>query len=91
MEVPYLLLLALTVFMVAKGVTEMANWIANKIRNHRPSKRARIEAELERTRAELRATIFNLASQLGAEAHEARKALIQQSYLASRDDNPHGR
>ena len=44
---------------------------------------ARIEAELDRQQAELRATILNLANQLGADAHEARKALIRESFLAS--------
>lgn len=50
------------------------------IREHR---RRTLERELERTQAELRATILRLASELGADAHEARKALIRESYLAS--------
>ncbi|SIS10621.1 hypothetical protein [Microbacterium sp. RURRCA19A] len=41
-----------------------------------------IEAELDRTQAELRRTILDLSAALGADAHEARKALIRESYLA---------
>lgn len=41
------------------------------------------EAELDRKQDELRHTILRLAEALGAEAHEARKALIRESYLAS--------
>lgn len=43
----------------------------------------RIEAELDRKQDELRATILQLAAALGADAHEARKALIRESYRAS--------
>ena len=49
----------------------------------RPRRAARIEAELDRKQDELRATILSLAEALGADAHEARKALIRESYLAS--------
>lgn len=42
-----------------------------------------VEAELDRKQDELRGTILRLAEALGAEAHEARKALIRESYLAS--------
>lgn len=48
----------------------------------------RIEAELDRTQAEMRATILHLAEQLGADAHEARKALIRESYVASGQTPP---
>ena len=46
-------------------------------------RRARIEAELDRKQDELRATILQLADALGMEAHEARRALIRESFLAS--------
>ena len=46
-------------------------------------RRARIEAELDQKQDELRRTILDLADALGMEAHEARKALIRESYLAS--------
>lgn len=45
-------------------------------------KQQAIEAELDRTQAELRRTILDLSAALGAEAHEARKALIRESFLA---------
>lgn len=46
-------------------------------------RRARIEAELDCKQDELRATILQLADALGMEAHEARRALIRESFLAS--------
>lgn len=46
-------------------------------------RRARIEAELDQKQDELRRTILDLADALGMEAHEARKALIRESYRAS--------
>ncbi len=49
----------------------------------RDRKRKARERELHRAELELRRTILQLASELGADAHEARKALIRESYLAS--------
>lgn len=43
----------------------------------------RAEAELDRTQEQLRSTMLQLADALGHEAHEARKALIRESFLAS--------
>ncbi len=83
---PLLLLPFIVVALIIHGVAELFLWIVRKIRNRSVVRRARIQAELDRTQAELRATILNLASQLGAEAHEARKALIRESFLASRED-----
>jgi hypothetical protein len=85
---PLLLLPFIIVALVIQGVIELTAWIVKKVRNHRVLRRSRAEAELDRQQAQLRATILNLASQLGAEAHEARKALIQESFLASRGDYP---
>lgn len=58
-------------------------WLVDWWRDRRQRRIARIEEELDRQQAELRATILNLANQLGADAHEARKALIRESFLAS--------
>lgn len=58
-------------------------WLVDWWRDRRQRRIARIETELDRQQAELRATIFHLANQLGADAHEARKALIRESFLAS--------
>lgn len=46
-------------------------------------RRARIEAELDHKQDELRRTVLQLADALGMESHEARKALIRESFLAS--------
>ncbi|KQR86706.1 hypothetical protein [Microbacterium sp. Leaf179] len=70
---------------IAFGRQPLADWI----RQRRDRKRARIEAELDRTQAELRQTILQIASALGGDALEARKALIRESYLA-RGDLPEG-
>jgi enoyl reductase-like protein len=58
-------------------------WLVDWWRDRRQRRIARIEAELDRQQAELRATILHLANELGADAHEARKALIRESFLAS--------
>ncbi|MBF4561184.1 hypothetical protein ITJ43_03460 [Microbacterium sp. VKM Ac-2870] len=68
---------------LVKGVSYVGRWVMNLYERHRARKRAAIEAELDRTQAELRGTILSLADALGMEAHEARKALIRESYLAS--------
>jgi hypothetical protein len=73
------LLAAGVIWVIEKIVEVIVDWIAAA----RQRKRARVERELNRTQAELRATILFLAGELGADAHEARKALIRESYLAS--------
>lgn len=80
--------LLLLVALILENVDELMSWIAKRVSRHRDGKRAEVEAELDRQQAELRATIYSLASQLGADAHEARKALIRESYRASRDELP---
>lgn len=67
------------------GVAAMAGgeWLMTWFKNRRDRRIARIEAELDRKQDELRATILSLANALGVESHEARKALIRESYLAS--------
>ncbi|WP_036318625.1 hypothetical protein [Microbacterium sp. B24] len=52
------------------------------VRSRREERIATIEAELDRTQAELRRTILDLSAALGAEAHEARKAFIRESFIA---------
>jgi len=71
----------LLLFKLLDRVPEMIGWISDQVERRRDVKRARIEAELDRTQAELRATILQLAAELGADAHEARKAMIRESYL----------
>ena len=66
------------ILVLAFGRQPVEQWV----RQRRDRKRARIEAELDRTQAELRQTIFQLASALNGDALEARKALIRESYLA---------
>ncbi|MBX3100139.1 MAG: hypothetical protein KF761_11225 [Salinibacterium sp.] len=61
------------------GVEQAVDWV----RDRRQRRRRAIERELDRQQAQLRATILRLATELGADAHEARKALIRESYLAS--------
>lgn len=68
---------------IGLGVMTGGEWVMTWIKKRRDKRIARIEAELDRTQDELRATILKLAHALGAEAHEARMALIRESYLAS--------
>lgn len=67
---------------IVQGVSYVAEWLVNLYARRRARKRAVIEAELDRTQERLRRTILDLSAALGAEAHEARKALIRESYLA---------
>lgn len=56
--------------------------IVGAVADWRDARAARIEAELDRAEREMRVRILTLASQLSAEAHDARKALIRESFLA---------
>lgn len=82
----YLVLFALP-FLLAGGLISWAiqgsELLVNWLRDRRARRIARIEAELDRKQMELRTTILQLAGQLGGDAHEARKALIRESFLAS--------
>lgn len=73
-----LLVLALTCLILI-GVVLFVEWL-KELSDRR---RTRIERELDLAQERMRAAIFQLASELGADAHEARKALIRESYLAS--------
>jgi hypothetical protein len=66
------------VLVIAFGRQPLEDWL----RRRQDRKRGRIEAELDRTQAELRQTILQLAAALNGDALEARKALIRESYLA---------
>jgi hypothetical protein len=67
------------VHLIIEGVI----WVVEWFRSRRERRIARIEAELDRTQAQMRATILQLAEQLGADAHEARKALIHEAFMSS--------
>ncbi|NEM90907.1 hypothetical protein [Galbitalea soli] len=82
----YLVLLALPFLLLGGLISWAIEWtglLVNWLRDRRARRAARIEAELDRTQMQLRATILQLANQLGGDAHEARKALIRESFLAS--------
>lgn len=68
---------------LARGITHAAEWLVRLSERRRARRRAAIEAELDRTQEQLRRTILDLSAALGADAHETRKALIRESYLAS--------
>ncbi|MDQ4213747.1 hypothetical protein [Microbacterium capsulatum] len=57
--------------------------VMNLIIPGRRAHQARLEAELDRKQDEMRRTILQLAAALGMESHEARRALIRESFLAS--------
>lgn len=64
-------------------VMETGRWVMAEFRDWRQSRRDRAEKALTAQELQLRRTILQLAEQLGAEAHEARKTLIRESFLAS--------
>lgn len=75
----WFLLAAFVTVLLIGAIVELSYWL----QQWRQRRVRRIEAELDRTQSELRATILKLASELGADAHEARKALIHESFLAA--------
>ena len=77
--IAWLLLLLVAYVGIVIAVAGLVYWWTQQ----RRTRTERVEAELDRTQAQLRATILTLASELGADAHEARKALIRESFLAS--------
>ncbi len=81
---PLLTLPLLVVWGVIYGIGALTMWTANLIKHHRQRRRDRIDADLDRAEAEMKATLYELASQLDQNAHEARKALLHESFLASR-------
>lgn len=77
------LLVALFVAPLLLGGYVLIEFIGSWRESRRQRRIAHIEADLDRTQEEMRQTILRLASHLGADAHEARKALIRESFLAS--------
>lgn len=75
-----LLLVACTVYYIGIGIWNGWAWLVDWIMARR---RAHIEAELDRKQEELREAVLRLAGALSTEAHDARRALIRESYLAS--------
>ncbi|GAB3608367.1 hypothetical protein GCM10027414_04920 [Humibacter ginsengiterrae] len=61
------------------GIEDLMDWL----QQWRDARAARIEAELDRTQEQLRATMLQLAEALAQDAHQARRALIRESFLAS--------
>ena len=59
-------------------------WLMYWLIRRQEARTANTEAELDRTQDELRRTVLQLTDVLGAEAHEARRGLIRESYVASR-------
>jgi hypothetical protein len=80
---PLLLLPLLAVWGIVALLFKAGEGIVFLIRTLRDRRRARIERELDAKSAELRQTILTLAQQLDGSAHEVRKALIRESFLAS--------
>lgn len=64
------------------AVVQAYEAIVEWVRSRREERIADLEEQLDRQQAQLRATILSLAEQLNADAHEARKALIRESFLA---------
>ncbi len=81
----FLLLPLLPVLLLAAGwvVANVAEGIVSLVQHLRDLRRARIERELNQKQEELRQTILLLAQHLDGSAHEARKALLRESFLAS--------
>ncbi|HEX4402829.1 MAG TPA: hypothetical protein VHZ98_16025 [Galbitalea sp.] len=62
------------------GIASGVGWIAERPQR----RRAHIEAELDRTQAQLRRTVLQLATEISNAGLDARKDLLQQAYVASR-------
>jgi F0F1-type ATP synthase membrane subunit b/b' len=77
-----------TVLVGALVVVPLAGLAVTMWEAYRENRKSRIERELDDAQASLRATIVDLAAELGADAHETRKALIRESFLASWDETP---
>lgn len=83
-----LLLLALmAVVYLLIGIVKGGEWLVKWLIQRHKRRRDQIEAELDRKQEELRRTIWQLASELSADAHETRKAMIQASFNASQRDS----
>jgi ABC-type methionine transport system permease subunit len=79
-----LLLVIVAVCSIYAALAAMAIAAADFITKLVERRRERRQVEAKLIEAEMQRALITLASQLGAEAHEARKALIRESFLASR-------
>lgn len=77
----------LTVGYILAGLWKAGEWLVHLFREHRIARiravKRTTEIELDRKQEELHRTILRLAEGLDMEAHEARKALIRDSFIAS--------
>ena len=78
-----LLLPVLLVALLIQVLWEGGLALMDAYRDHRERKVARAEAELDAKALELRATMLQLSEALSTSAHETRKAMIRESFLAS--------
>lgn len=85
-SLPTLLLEFILSVLVGGGVGLLFVWaleaLCEWVSNRRERRVTSLDAELDRTQAELRAAALSLAEQLNGSEHEARKALIRESFLA---------
>jgi hypothetical protein len=68
------------------GLLMGGEWLVKWLMRLNERRRDRIEVELDRKQEELRSTIWQLASELSADAHETRKAMIRASFEASQHE-----
>jgi len=85
-NLPTLLLEFILSVLVGGGAGLLFIWALEALCEWASRRRGRrvttLEAEFDKTQAELRAAALSLAEQLNGNAHEARKALIRESFLA---------
>lgn len=81
--VEFIVVIGACLILALLGVGFVIAVVMDVIEDHRARRREHVEVELDRTAEQLRVAVFELANQLGADAHEARKALIRESFLAS--------
>lgn len=67
---------------VSETLWKWKEQVMNLIIPGRRARQAQMEADLDRKQDELRRSVLQLADALGMEAHEARRALIRESFLA---------
>lgn len=78
-----LVLIVAATYYLCLGIWMGGKHLVHRYRNRQTARQAAIEAELDRTQDELRLTILHLADELGNGAHEARRALIRESFRAN--------
>lgn len=68
------------VYLLIVGISEAIVWTVDRLKQRRLRKRERIEAEIVRLQGEMQRSLAELGAALGADAHQARLALIRESY-----------